>query len=46
MKERTSITLSKDLLGEIDPGSKHSRSAFIEWVLRKYLRDQPCTLAI
>ncbi len=42
MKEKTSITLSKDLLGEVDrlAGSKHSRSAFIERVLRKYLRDR------
>jgi metal-responsive CopG/Arc/MetJ family transcriptional regulator len=42
MKEKTSITLSKDLLGEVDrlAGSKQSRSAFIERVLRKYLRDR------
>ena len=40
MKEKTSITLSRDLLAEIDrlAGSKHSRSAFIEQVLRKFLR--------
>ncbi len=42
MKEKTSITLSKDLLKELDrlAGSKGSRSAFIEGVLRKYLRDR------
>ncbi len=42
MKEKTSITLSKDLLVKLDrlAGSKHSRSAFIERVLRKYLRDR------
>jgi metal-responsive CopG/Arc/MetJ family transcriptional regulator len=40
MKEKTSITLSKDVLKDIDrlAGSKHSRSAFIERVLRRYLR--------
>ena len=42
MKETTSITLSKDLLAKVDQvaGSKQSRSAFIERVLRKYLRDR------
>lgn len=42
MKEKTSITLSKDLLAKVDQvaGSKQSRSAFIERVLRKYLRDR------
>ena len=42
MKEKTSITLSKDLLAKVDQaaGSKQSRSAFIESVLRKYLRDR------
>ncbi len=42
MKEKTSITLSKDLLAKVDrlAGSKQSRSAFIERVLRKYLRDR------
>lgn len=41
MKEKTSITLSKDLLAKIDrvAGSKQSRSAFIESVLRKHLGD-------
>jgi len=42
MKEKTSITLSKDVLKDIDrlAGSKHSRSAFIERVLRRYLRQR------
>ena len=42
MKEKTSITLSKDLLTKVDrlAGSKGSRSAFIERVLRRYLRDK------
>ena len=42
MKEKTSITLSKDLLVRVDrlAGSKQSRSAFIERVLRKYFRDR------
>jgi metal-responsive CopG/Arc/MetJ family transcriptional regulator len=42
MKEKTSITLSKDILTSIDriAGSKQSRSAFIESVLRQYLRKQ------
>jgi metal-responsive CopG/Arc/MetJ family transcriptional regulator len=42
MKEKTSITLSADLLADIDrlAGSKHSRSAFIESVLRRYLRER------
>jgi metal-responsive CopG/Arc/MetJ family transcriptional regulator len=42
MKEKTSITLSKDILVKVDrlAGSKQSRSAFIEGVLRKYLRDR------
>jgi metal-responsive CopG/Arc/MetJ family transcriptional regulator len=42
MKEKTSITLSKDVLAGIDrlAGSRHSRSAFIERVLRKYLRER------
>lgn len=40
MKEKTSITLSKDVLARIDrmAGSKYSRSAFIEAVLTDYLR--------
>lgn len=42
MKEKTSITLSKDLLASVDrlAGSKQSRSAFIERVLRMYLKDR------
>jgi metal-responsive CopG/Arc/MetJ family transcriptional regulator len=42
MKEKTSITLSADILADIDhlAGSKHSRSAFIEAVLRRYLRQR------
>jgi metal-responsive CopG/Arc/MetJ family transcriptional regulator len=42
MKEKTSITLSADVLADIDrlAGSKHSRSAFIEGVLRRYLRQR------
>lgn len=42
MKEKTSITLSKDVLAHVDrlAGSRHSRSAFIERVLRKYLRER------
>jgi metal-responsive CopG/Arc/MetJ family transcriptional regulator len=42
MKEKTSITLSSDLLAKVDhvAGSKLSRSAFIERVLRIYFRDR------
>jgi metal-responsive CopG/Arc/MetJ family transcriptional regulator len=57
MKEKTSITLSKEILAAIDrmvgskqkgskqkgskqKGSKQSRSAFIEAVLARYLRQQ------
>lgn len=42
MKEKTSITLSKEVLTGIDriAGSKQSRSAFIEAVLAQYLRDR------
>ena len=42
MKEKTSITLSRDLLAGIDrlTGPQGSRSAFIERVLRRYLREQ------
>ncbi len=42
MKEKTSITLSTDVLAGIDrlAGSKLSRSALIERVLRRYLRDR------
>ncbi len=42
MKEKTSITLSKEVLARIDleAVSKGSRSAFIERVLRSYLRQR------
>ena len=42
MKEKTSITLSKEVLASIDrmAGSRQSRSAFIEAVLAQYLRSQ------
>jgi metal-responsive CopG/Arc/MetJ family transcriptional regulator len=45
MKEKTSITLSADVLAGIDrlAGSKHSRSAVIEYVLRRYLREHART---
>jgi len=40
MKQKTSITLSSDVLKEVDrsAGSKASRSAFIENVLREYFK--------
>jgi metal-responsive CopG/Arc/MetJ family transcriptional regulator len=42
MKEKTSITLSQDLLAKVDRqvGSGASRSAFIEKVLRDYFRQK------
>lgn len=42
MKEKTSITLSHDVLAKIDrlAGSRYSRSSFIESVLRKYLLER------
>jgi metal-responsive CopG/Arc/MetJ family transcriptional regulator len=42
MKEKTSITLSSDLLAQVDrlAGSKVSRSAFIERVLRIYFQER------
>jgi metal-responsive CopG/Arc/MetJ family transcriptional regulator len=42
MKAKTSITLSKDLLARIDrlAGLSQSRSAFIERILRGYLRER------
>jgi metal-responsive CopG/Arc/MetJ family transcriptional regulator len=42
MKEKTSITLSKEVLNGIDrvAGSKQSRSALIEQVLQEYLRHR------
>jgi hypothetical protein len=41
MKEKTSVTLSPEVLAGIDrlAGAKHSRSAVIEHVLHKYLRE-------
>ncbi|MBA2244833.1 MAG: ribbon-helix-helix protein, CopG family [Gemmatimonadetes bacterium] len=40
MRRKTSITLPTDVLAEVDrlAGSETSRSAFIERVLRSYLR--------
>jgi metal-responsive CopG/Arc/MetJ family transcriptional regulator len=45
MKEKTSITLSRDVLAGIDrlAGSKHSRSAVIEHALRRYLSEHART---
>ena len=45
MKEKTSITLSPDVLAGIDrlAGSKHSRSAVIEHALRRYLSEHART---
>jgi metal-responsive CopG/Arc/MetJ family transcriptional regulator len=42
MKEKTSVTLSKEVLAGIDraTGRKESRSAFIEAVVAKYLREE------
>jgi metal-responsive CopG/Arc/MetJ family transcriptional regulator len=42
MKEKTSITLSQDVLQAIDrvAGSRCSRSAVIEHVLREFLRER------
>jgi|CZKL01.1.fsa_nt_gi metal-responsive CopG/Arc/MetJ family transcriptional regulator len=42
MKEKTSITLSSDVLAAIDraAGSKGSRSAFIEQVLREHFVEK------
>jgi len=41
MKQKTSITLSTDLLAEIDQDAgKASRSAFIENVLREYFKQK------
>ncbi|MGB9234618.1 MAG: hypothetical protein WCC04_09405 [Terriglobales bacterium] len=41
MKEKTSITLSTEVLTGIDrlAGSKHSRSAIIERILRRHLSE-------
>jgi len=42
MKEKTSITLSRELIAQLDrlAGSKLSRSALIEHVLQEYLRQR------
>jgi metal-responsive CopG/Arc/MetJ family transcriptional regulator len=42
MKEKTSVTLSREVLTGIDriAGPRQSRSAFIEAVLLQYLRDR------
>jgi metal-responsive CopG/Arc/MetJ family transcriptional regulator len=42
LKEKTSITLSPDILAKVDDlaGSKLSRSALIEQVLRNYFRER------
>lgn len=42
MKEKTSITLSREVLTKIDrlAGSSRSRSAFIENVLRRFLLER------
>lgn len=42
MKEKTSVTLSREVLAGIDrlAGSKHSRSAVIERALRRYLEER------
>jgi metal-responsive CopG/Arc/MetJ family transcriptional regulator len=42
MKEKTSVTLSTDVLAGIDrlAGSRYSRSAFIEKVLRRYMAER------
>jgi len=42
MKEKTSVTLSREVLAGIDrlAGSKQSRSAVIEEVLRQYLKER------
>jgi len=42
MKEKTSVTLSREVLAGIDriAGPKQSRSAFIECVLREYLIER------
>ena len=46
MKQKTSVTLSADILARIDrlAGSKQSRSGFIEDVLRRYLRERTRTV--
>jgi metal-responsive CopG/Arc/MetJ family transcriptional regulator len=45
MKEKTSITLSREVLKAVErvAGPKQSRSAFIETVLRRHLLEQART---
>jgi len=47
LKTKSSITLSREVLAGIDrlAGPKRSRSAFIERVLRRYLREGARTAA-
>jgi metal-responsive CopG/Arc/MetJ family transcriptional regulator len=42
MKLKTSITLSSDVLAEVDrcAGSKSSRSSFIEGIIREYFKEK------
>jgi metal-responsive CopG/Arc/MetJ family transcriptional regulator len=42
MKAKTSLTLSEDVLAEIDrlAGSRISRSSYIESILRRYLQER------
>ncbi len=42
MKEKTSITLSAEILADVNrlAGRRLSRSAFIESVLRRYIREK------
>jgi metal-responsive CopG/Arc/MetJ family transcriptional regulator len=42
MKEKTSVTLSKEVLTGIDrdAGSKQSRSAYIDYVMREHFRQK------
>ena len=48
MKEKTSITLSSDILVKVDrmAGSKLSRSAVIEQALRDYFDDEDVKLSM
>jgi len=42
MKQKTSVTLSTEVLGDMDrlAGTARSRSALIEEILRRYIREQ------
>jgi metal-responsive CopG/Arc/MetJ family transcriptional regulator len=44
MKRKISLTLSSDLVAKVDrlAGSKYSRSAVIERILRLYFRQRQC----